>query len=160
LLEKEAKVCAKWTPQKDVSAADNGSENMREGGSSLPLLESVTLALAASSARKGRFKEAEDLLSPLIVESESQDDALDLLAKVYAQQGKIEEAQHLWQQALKNDPGNRLFQEALQDCKEILSRGPALILWQNARRVIIICDIVFAVSLLIVLTIYVSMMTS
>ena len=153
-------MCAKWTPHADVSAADTRSKSMIEGGSSLPLLESVTLALAASLARKRRFKEAEDLLLPLIVESESQDDALDLLAKVYAQQGKIEEAQHLWQQALRNDPGNRHFQEALEDCKESLSRGPALILWQNARRVIIICDIVFAVSLLIVLTIYMSMMTS
>ena len=153
-------MCAKWTPQKDISAAATSSKNMREGGSSLPLLESVTLALAASSARKGRFKEAENLLLPLIVQSKSQDDALDLLAKVYAQQGKIEEAQHLWQQALRNDPGNRHVHEALEDCKESLSRGPALILWQNARRVIIICDIVFAVSLLIVLTIYMSMMTS
>jgi len=153
-------VCAKWTPQKDISAADTRSKNIREGGSSLPLLESVTLALAASSARKGRFKEAEDLLSPLIMESESQNDALDLLAKVYAQQGKIEEAQHLWQQALKHDPDNRLFQESLQDCKEILSRGPALIIWQTIRRVVIICSIVFIVSTLIALTLYMSMVTS
>jgi len=153
-------VCAKWTPQKDVSAADARPKNMREDGSSLPLLESVTLALAASSARKGRFKEAEELLLPLIVESESQNNALDLLAKVYAQQGKIEEAQHLWQQALEHDPDNRLFQEALQDCKEILSRGPALIIWQTIRRVVIICSIVFIVSTLIALTIYVSMMIS
>ncbi len=153
-------MCAKWTPQADVSAAETRSKKMSEGGSSLPLLESVTLALAASLARKGRFKEAEDMLLPLIADSESQDDALDLLAKVCAQQGKIEEAQHLWQQALRNDPGNRHVQEALEDCKESLSRGPTLILWQNARRLIIISNIVFAVSVLIALTIYVSMMIS
>jgi tetratricopeptide (TPR) repeat protein len=153
-------VCAKRVPAMDISADDIRTKTLREGSNSLSLLESVTIALAASLARKGRFKEAEDLLSPLIVDLGSRTDALDLLAKVYAQQGKIEKAQHLWQQALKHDPDNRLFQEALEDCKESLSRGPAIILWQNARRVIIICDIVFAVSLLIVLTIYMSMMIS
>ena len=153
-------MCAKWVPGVDVSAADIKTKTLREEGSSLPLLEAMTLALAASSARKGRFKEAEDLLSPLVIESESQNNALDLLAKVYAQQGKIEEAQHLWQQALKNAPGNRLFQAALEDCKEILSRGPALVLWQTIRRLVIICSIVFIVSVLIALTIYMSMMTS
>jgi len=153
-------VCAKRVPAMDISADDIRTKTLREGSNSLSLLESVTIALAASLARKGRFKEAEDLLSPLIADSESQSDTLDLLAKVYAQQGKIEEAQHLWQQALKHDPDNRLFQEALQDCKEILSRGPALIMWQTIRRLVIICSIVFIVSALIALTIYMSMMTS
>ena len=153
-------MCAKWVPGIDVSVADIRTKTLSEQGSSLPLLEAMTLALASSSARKGRFKEAEELLSPLAMESESPNNALDLLAKVYAQQGKIEEAQHLWQQALRNDPDNRLFQEALQDCKQILSRGSALITWQSIRRLVIICSIVFIVSVLIALTIYLSMMIS
>lgn len=153
-------MCAKRVPAMDIFAADIRRKTLREGSNSLSLLESVTIVLAASSARKGRFKEAEDLLSPLIVDSGSRTDALDLLAKVYAQQGKIEEAQHLWQQALINDPDNRLFQEALQDCKEILSRGHTLIMWQILRRLVIACSIVFIVSALIALTIYMSMATN
>jgi tetratricopeptide (TPR) repeat protein len=150
---------AKWIPQKNVSTSDTRPKDMRENDCSLPLLQSVTLAWATSLARKGRFKEAEDILSPLVIESEPQNNVLDLLAKVYAQQGKIEEARHLWRQALRKDPDNRHLQEALDDCKESLSRGRTRILWQNARRLIIVCNIVLIVSLLIALTIYMSMMS-
>ena len=87
------------------------------------LLESVTVALAAILARKGELKQAEALLLPLANEPKSQIDTLDLLAKAYAQQGKMEEARVLWLRALQKEPSNTHFLRALLKCANVQSRG-------------------------------------
>ena len=43
-------------------------------------------------------------------------EVIDLLAKVYAQQGKIDQAQTLWLKALQQDPHNIHFLSALRMC--------------------------------------------
>jgi len=87
------------------------------------LLESVTVALAALLARKGELKQAEALLLPLANEPKSQIDTLDLLAKVYAQQGKMEEARTLWLRALQKEPSNTHFLRALLNCANVQYTG-------------------------------------
>ena len=82
------------------------------------LLESVLLAKAAFSARGGKLNEAEVILLPLANKPNPRTGTLDLLAKVYAQQGKTEEARALWLRALQEEPSNGHFLRALlQLCK-------------------------------------------
>ena len=90
----------------------------QENGPNSRLLESVILARAAFLARKGELKQAENVLLPLVNKSKARIHAVDLLAKVYAQQGKIEEARALWLRALQEEPSNTHFLRALlQLCK-------------------------------------------
>lgn len=87
------------------------------------LLESYILARAALLARKGRLKQIEALLLPPANESQSRTDTLDLLAKVYAQQGKIGEARDLWLRALQQEPSNAHFLRAISYCENLQRLG-------------------------------------
>lgn len=59
----------------------------------------VTLCHAADVARAGRFDEAESLLTALPSHDRDTADALDLLARIRAQQGRLGEAEALWERA-------------------------------------------------------------
>jgi len=74
------------------------------------------LIRAGSLARQGNFPEAENLLRTASDADSRRIEVLDLLAKVYAQQGKIDQAQALWLQALQRYPSNTRFLSALRLC--------------------------------------------
>jgi len=71
---------------------------------------------AGALARRGDLLQAEDLLRTLSDSDSSRIEAIDLLAKIYAQQGKIDQAQALWLKALQRDPYNIHFLSALRSC--------------------------------------------
>lgn len=71
---------------------------------------------AGALARRGDLLQAEDLLRTLSDSDSSRIEAIDLLAKIYTQQGKIDQAQALWLKALQRDPYNIHFLSALRSC--------------------------------------------
>lgn len=71
---------------------------------------------AGALARRGDFLQAEDLLRTLSDRDSSRIEVIDLLAKIYVQQGKIDQAQALWLKALQRDPSNMHFLSALRLC--------------------------------------------
>lgn len=80
------------------------------------LMVTDTLAHAAALARKGDLLQAENLIISLSDSGKSRIEAIDLLAKVYAQQGKTDQAQALWLKALQRDPSNIHYLSALRLC--------------------------------------------
>ncbi|MBA9001583.1 OmpA family protein [Thermomonospora cellulosilytica] len=65
----------------------------------------ITLAQARTLARRGRYLEAERLLDELAGDGGGPDvTVLDLLARVYAQQGRLEEADRCWAEAERLAP--------------------------------------------------------
>lgn len=76
----------------------------------------ATITLAASLARKGDHIQATNLLEPLYDNNNLPIEIIDLLAKIYAQQGKIEQAQTLWLRALQLEPSNLHVLSALRMC--------------------------------------------
>jgi len=71
---------------------------------------------AGALAQRGDLLQAEDLLKTLSESDSSRIEVIDLLAKIYAQQGKIDQAQALWLKALQRDPSNIHFLSALRIC--------------------------------------------
>ena len=88
----------------------------QESSSYSKQIVSETLNRAALLARKGKHIKAENLLEPLCNNDNLRIEAIDLLAKIYAQQGKIEQAQGLWLKALEKDPSNLHVLAALRMC--------------------------------------------
>jgi len=89
------------------------------GQESIPAEQTMVtdiLVRAGLLARRGDHLEAENLLTTLSDSDSTRIEVIDLLAKVYAQQGKIDEAQALWLKALQRDPSNRHFLSALRLC--------------------------------------------
>ncbi|MBN2547790.1 MAG: hypothetical protein JXB15_01430 [Anaerolineales bacterium] len=78
-----------------------------------PLIEQATLARAHHLARSGQYQQAEGLLETL-PDIESRPAALDLLARMRAQQGRLAEAEALWSKALALEPANPAYLEGLQ----------------------------------------------
>jgi tetratricopeptide (TPR) repeat protein len=74
------------------------------------------LVRAGRLARRGNLLEAENLLKTLPDADSTRIEVVDLLAKVYAQQGKIDKAQAMWLEALQRDPSNTHFLSALRLC--------------------------------------------
>ena len=74
------------------------------------------LTHAAALARRGDLLQAEDLMKTLPDRDSSRIEVLDLLARICAQQGKIDQAQALWTKALQGDPSNMRFLSALKLC--------------------------------------------
>lgn len=83
----------------------------------------AVMSRAALLARRGRLAQAEELLLPLAADPHAPTTALDLLAKVYAQQGRLEQAQALWARAVEMNPGNPRLRAALDRCAA-LCRNP------------------------------------
>jgi len=87
-----------------------------EGVPSQEAMVTDILIRAGALARRGSLLQAENLMGTLSNIDSSRIEAIDLLAKVYAQQGKIDQAQALWLKALQRDPSNLHFLSALRSC--------------------------------------------
>lgn len=70
------------------------------------------LAESSELARSGSYGEAEELLKT-IKNWQSLPPALDLLARISAQQGKLAEASKYWEKAIELSPGNLSYQAGL-----------------------------------------------
>jgi len=133
------------------TSADVRQAATRKNKPQSQLLESVTLALAAFLARKGELKQAEILLLPLTNEPKSQIDTLDLLAKVYAQQGKLAEARALWLRALQKEPSNTHFLRALLNCADV---QPVGFLERRITKLVIDLSIIYIAAIVAILVLF------
>jgi tetratricopeptide (TPR) repeat protein len=89
------------------------------GEESIPAEQTMVtdiLIRAGSLARRGDLLEAENLLTTLSDSDNTRIEVIDLIAKVYAQQGKIDQAQAMWLQALQRYPSNTHYLSALKLC--------------------------------------------
>lgn len=96
----------------------------------LSLLDQLKLARAAELARAGHYAEAEEVLSAGRDETRHGAASLDLLARMRAQQGRLEEAEKLWTRASLLDPANPAYGLALRRAAQRRrgSRRPAFVL--------------------------------
>ncbi len=70
------------------------------------LLEQFSVSEAAELALGGKYDAAEALLRELVQRPDAPVEALDLMAKICVQQGRVVEAGELWGRAVARDPGN------------------------------------------------------
>ena len=87
------------------------------------VLQQLVLAQATDLARAGRYTEAEQLLMENIGDWEAMPAALDLLARICAQQRRFQQAHLLWTRALQLDPKNHAYMAGLVRLREDLSSG-------------------------------------
>ncbi|MBF0402799.1 OmpA family protein [Candidatus Magnetominusculus xianensis] len=80
----------------------------------------IMLARASAVASSGYHKEAERLIHDM---PEKPHEALDLLARIYAQQGKFTEAKQLWTKALTKNANNESYQAGLRRIAKMESRS-------------------------------------
>lgn len=71
------------------------------------------LNAAARAARGGRLQEAENLIALLPVDGPLGPATLDLKARIFAQQGRLVEAQFCWMEAVRQSPGNEVYRRSL-----------------------------------------------
>ncbi len=86
------------------------------------LVSDAILCRAASLARKGEYAVAESLLKQLVGSENESSRALDLLARIYAQQGRFSEAETFWKRALELEPNNTLYLAGLNRIAQIQGR--------------------------------------
>jgi len=79
-------------------------------------LDSILISRAALLARSGRLNQAMELISPMVYGKCMNRGAVELLAKIYAQQGRVDDAIRLWKNALEIDPGNPDYSRAIKRC--------------------------------------------
>lgn len=82
------------------------------------LLEVLVGSQAAEWAKQGQWQHAEAFLRPLAQQPEASPLVLDLLAKVLAQQGRLDEAKALWHRASAMQPDNDAFRRAIARCEQ------------------------------------------
>lgn len=98
------------TPPGNVSEPGKGlspglDEDIDSGAPTLAALtQHIAVSQAADLARLGHYSQAETLLDSL--EGKETAEILDLKARICAQQGRLSEAQSLWERALALEPGN------------------------------------------------------
>ena len=102
-------------PESHLSEKRAGASGVESGSSSQTVATDI-LVRAGLLARRGNLREAENLLSTMSDADSRRIEVLDLVAKVYAQQGKIDQAQAMWLQALQRYPSNTHFLSALRLC--------------------------------------------
>jgi tetratricopeptide (TPR) repeat protein len=84
------------------------------------LVESVIIWRAQYIAWNADICKAETLLFHLVFKENSQDPrAMDLLARIYFQQGKYEKARDLWNKALALQPGNPALRRAAAEMQKM-----------------------------------------
>lgn len=83
------------------------------------LLRQTLLARATELARAGRYAEAMRLLS----EAPEDGVCLDLLARIYAQQGNLIEAESCWVEAARLAPGRDAYRAELARIADLRSRS-------------------------------------
>ncbi|MFB3786190.1 MAG: tetratricopeptide repeat protein [bacterium] len=85
-------------------------------------INSLIIAKAAMLARQGMLSKAEELLTPMVQGEGDSIEAVNLLAKIHAQQGSIPEAKDLWTRILERDPYNTAAAKALERCVRLRER--------------------------------------
>jgi hypothetical protein len=95
----------------------------RLDGEASRLLDEFTVNQAAELAREGAYDRAESLLRPAVERADAPVAALDLQARVCAQQGRLGEAERWWQKVLEKEPTNAAAQAGLT-CANALQRRP------------------------------------
>lgn len=83
----------------------------------LPL--QIALARASDLAREGNFAESEQIIAHLLERESLEPEALDLLARIRAHQGRYDEARRLWNHASAVEPGNESYKAALDRIAEV-----------------------------------------
>ena len=100
-------------PETAISPPVDPIESLEAGAPSLAAItQQIALSQAADLARVGQYSQAEALLDSL--QGEETPEVLDLKARIRAQQGRLAEAQSLWERALTIDPGNPDYLQGLE----------------------------------------------
>lgn len=100
-------------------AADSEADTVLQS-----LLNQLTVARATDLARSGHYTEAESILLEAREEVDTIPSALDLKARIRAQQGNLPEAEKLWIRANRLDPSNIAFLDSLNRI-EVMRKRPA-----------------------------------
>ena len=96
------------------------------------LVESVIVWRAQYIAWNVDIFKAETLLFRLVYKGNSQDpQAMDLLARIYFQQGKYEKARDLWNKALELQPGNPALRRTVADMQRIAKSPGTTVAWHR-----------------------------
>lgn len=82
----------------------------------------LKVANATNFARKGYHNQAEIIISEILKDYGDFSEILDLQARIYAQQGRIVEAEAIWRKALLLDPSNSAYQKALNRISKMQQR--------------------------------------
>lgn len=108
-------------------------------GEATRLLDEFAVSQAAELARNGAYDRAESILRPAIERPVASAAALDLQARIFAQQGRMGEAEILWRKVLEREPGNAMCQAALTRIHQV-RRQPMwiAILWPAALAVTVV----------------------
>jgi flagellar motor protein MotB len=97
-------------PRDDIAASLHG------------VLSQALLAKASALARRKQYAAAEAVLADTPGGVAASAPALDLLARIRAQQGRPADAARLWEQALEIDPGNEGYRAGLRRIERIEAR--------------------------------------
>jgi len=124
---------------------------------STALIVSANLAIAAQMARRQQYSQAEQMIFPLVNMEQPCFEALNLLAKIYAQQGKFQNAMDVWRRAQSLEPENRQTQLALNQCENAVANSKVNKGWNNLRRIFVALNIIFVIATIICITIAISM---
>jgi hypothetical protein len=100
-------------------------------------------------ARSGNYSEAERRLRDWMRSYGPTAPLVDLLARVTVQQGKLDEARHLWQAATKLDPGNPIHRVALRKLNSFENRSERPPLVSPAATVVIFALAAIIVALVV-----------
>ena len=100
---------------------------------------------AVRLARRGHYAQAEEALATLGGQEGMCAKALDLLAKIRAQQGRYLDAEACWRKALSLEPGNQQYQAALHAIAEDRRRP----LWLHVASAAIVATVFCAVVLML-----------
>lgn len=117
----------------------NGSRHKNVGHTMQPVLQAWLITRASILARRGRFKKAEELLVPWVLSGSSSAESVDLLARIYAQQGRTTEAQALWCRALEMNLGQTRSEKALERCIDGVRREYMPLITFSLAVTIVIC---------------------
>lgn len=139
------------TQQSDSYLPKQESPSINQEDSSHQNATLATITLAASLARKGDLAQATNLLEPLYDNDNLPIEIIDLLAKIYAQQGKIEQAQALWLRALQLEPSNLHILSALRMCAYYKKSKYEHFILQHSWLLFLIC-LWFIVSMIIIIS--------
>ena len=133
----------------------NSSTNISADGVS-QLIERANLSMAAGFARKRHYNQAEQMILPLINIEKPRFEALNLLAKIYAQQGQFQKAAAMWGHAHALEPENRQILLALEECERITAGSHGSRDLSNLRQIFVALNIIFIIAAAICITIVIS----
>ena len=112
------------------------------------VLRQLLLARATALARAGRYQAAEELLSAGAGELGAA--ALDLLARIRAQQGRYGEAEDLWQQAAQLEPGNPAYAASLRLLRGMAGRP----VWLHGVATLLLGGVLLLAVLLVLIAVF------